>query len=435
MWQQVDLEAIKLNVKGALVSGPFGSNIGSRFFVKEGVPVIRGNNLTLGKDKFLDSGFVFVTESKARELKNCIALTDDLIFTAAGTLGQIGLIPKNAKFDRYVISNKQIRLRIDSKKCLPLFAYYYLSSASMRAFVASQNKGSSVPLLTLGIIKKIPIHLPPLSVQRRVVAVLSACDDLIQTNRRQIELLERMAGQLYREWFIRFRFPGFDLTKFAKGVPLDWDVGRASRFFDHVKGKSYTAEELSDKAEHMPFITLKSFNRGGGYRADGLKHFSGRYKHSQVVFRHDVVMAVTDMTQDRVVVGRSARVPDLGERGAVISLDVVKLVPKEITASFLYSYLRLSGFGDFIKEFANGTNVLHLKPDLVTQQVITMPPAELREKFSAIVEPIFDQIDTLNRANSSLEVSRNLLLPRLISGKLNVANLDIQFPPSMQTPA
>jgi type I restriction enzyme S subunit len=142
-------------------------------------------------------------------------------------------------------------------------------------------------------------------------------------------------------------------------------------------------------------------------------------------------MAVTDMTQNREVVGRAARIPEIGERGAVISLDVIKLTPKTVSASFLYSYMRLSGFGEFIKEFANGTNVLHLKPELVTRQKIVIPPQELREKFVAIVDPIYDKIDSLNQTVDHLSTSRDMLLPRLISGKLDVEKLDIQFPPSM----
>src|SRR5437879_3114810 len=90
----------------SIVSGPFGSNIGSRFFVDEGVPVIRGNNLTTDMCRFIDEGFVFVTENKANELANCDAVPDDLIFTAAGSLGQVGLIPRDAKYSRYIISNK-----------------------------------------------------------------------------------------------------------------------------------------------------------------------------------------------------------------------------------------------------------------------------------------------------------------------------------------
>jgi type I restriction enzyme S subunit len=171
---------------------------------------------------------------------------------------------------------------------------------------------------------------------------------------------------------------------------------------------------------------------GGGYREDGLKYYSGRYKSEQVVYQNDVVMAVTDMTQDRAVIGRVARMPELGEKGAVISLDTVKLVPKDIHKTFLYAYMRHSGFANFIKEFANGANVLHLKPDLITQQKIIIPPIQLQNKFVPIAEPLYAEADLLGKANTQLVKMRDMLLPRLISGKLSVEHLDIQFPPGME---
>ena len=125
------LEKICLQEKGAIISGPFGSNISSRFFVTEGIPVIRGNNLSLSYDKFYDSGFVFVTKEKSDELK-CYAYRDDLIFTAAGTIGQVGIIPRNSLYEEYVISNKQIRARIDTRKVDLLYAYYWFSSPWIR---------------------------------------------------------------------------------------------------------------------------------------------------------------------------------------------------------------------------------------------------------------------------------------------------------------
>src|SRR3990172_9549555 len=113
-WRKLKVDDIRASQKGSIVSGPFGSNIGKKFFVKNGIPLIRGNNLTLGTKKFVDEGFVYITEKKAYELRNCEALSDDLVFTAAGTLGQIGLIPKNAKYPKYIISNKQLRLSSDT---------------------------------------------------------------------------------------------------------------------------------------------------------------------------------------------------------------------------------------------------------------------------------------------------------------------------------
>jgi type I restriction enzyme S subunit len=118
----------------------------------------------------------------------------------------------------------------------------------------------------------------------------------------------------------------------------------------------------------------------------------------------------------------------------VISLDVIKLVPIGMSKTFLYAYMRHSGFANYIKEFANGANVLHLKPDLVGKQRLLFPPENLRDQFSKIVEPIYLEVDALASSNTVLTATRDLLLPRLISGMLSVENLDIQFPPSMIKP-
>ena len=209
-WQMVTAADIALPQKGSIVSGPFGSNIGSRFFVDEGVPVIRGNNLTTAPEKFIDDGFVFLTEEKAAEFSNCVALEDDLIFTAAGTLGQVGIIPKERRFEKYIISNKQLRLRCDKEKVEPLFAYYWLSSPLMVRHIAGRNTGASIPLINLTILRKLPIPLPPLLTQRRIVSILSAYDDFITNNRRRIQLLEQAARHIYKEWFVRLRFPGHE---------------------------------------------------------------------------------------------------------------------------------------------------------------------------------------------------------------------------------
>lgn len=310
-----------------------------------------------------------------------------------------------------------------------------ISSNYFSAYIQPIVTGVNVPHISGKQIGAFRIPLPHIKIQKKIAAVLSTYDDLIENNNRRITLLEKMAEEIYREWFVRLRFPGHEKVKFVKGVPIDWDYDRASTFFSVVKGTSYGGDEVTENPSHMPFITLKSFNRGGGYREDGLKYYSGRYKDDQIVHKDDIVMAVTDMTQNREVVGRVAKVPDLGEKGAVISLDVIKIVPKKTAGAFLYSYLRFSGFAECIKEFANGANVLHLKPDLVPQQKIYIPPTPLQAAFSQIVKPIYSQINLLSASNKRLTETRDLLLPRLISGKLSVNDLDIQFPPSMQDEA
>lgn len=310
---------------------------------------------------------------------------------------------------------------------------FYLAKSDLvwKSAVNSMVGASGRQRADASFLKKVKLRIPAPTIQRRIAAILSAYDDLIENNQRRIALLEMMAEEIYREWFVRLRFPNHKKVKVIKGVPEGWSFDKASVFFGLVKGKSYAGEELTDDTEHMPFINLKSINRGGGYREDGLKYYSGRYKAEQVVHQNDIVMAVTDMTQDRAVIGRVARMPNLGEQGAVISLDTVKLVPQNINKTFLYAYMRHSSFANSIKEFANGANVLHLKSDLITQQKIIIPTEKLQNEFAPIVEPFYAEADVLGESNRHLVKMRDALLPRLISGKLSVENLDIQFPPGM----
>lgn len=187
------LEQICLHENRAIISGPFGSNISSKYFVDTGIPVIRGNNLSLNFDKFYDEGFVFVTKEKADELK-CYAYRDDLIFTAAGTIGQVGLIPQNSQYEEYVISNKQIRARIDTKKIDLLYAYYWYSSPWIKSLLIRSNKGSTVPLLTLSEVKDLPIVYPEdIQEQSSIVSIIEAISKKIKFN---IQINDNLPYQL-----------------------------------------------------------------------------------------------------------------------------------------------------------------------------------------------------------------------------------------------
>ncbi len=231
------LEKICLPEKGSIISGPFGSNISSKYFVASGIPVIRGNNLSLTYDKFYDDGFVFVTPEKAEELK-CYAIRGDLIFTAAGTLGQVGIIPKNSIYDTYVISNKQIRARLDSGKIDLLYAFYWFSSPWIQKILKNNNKGSTVPLLTLAEVKSLPIVYPEsLEEQRRIAKCIDEFSLKIENNNAINDNLAQMLRLLYEQWFYRFEFPNeqnlpYNRTngelewndKLKRHIPKGWKV-------------------------------------------------------------------------------------------------------------------------------------------------------------------------------------------------------------------
>ena len=197
----VRLETLAAEGRYSLIGGPFGSKLTGKDYVGEGIPVIRGSNLNGGR--YLEEAeFVFVSEQKMREdLFSNLAYPGDVIFTQRGTLGQIALIPRDALFDTYVISQSQMKLTVDPEKADARFVYYYFSSREAQQRILNHNSSSGVPPINLNALRNFPVPSLPVSAQTEIADILSAYDDRIENNRRRMALLEEAARLLYREWF------------------------------------------------------------------------------------------------------------------------------------------------------------------------------------------------------------------------------------------
>jgi type I restriction enzyme S subunit len=171
-WQILTVDDIKAPQKHSCVAGPFGSSVSSKYFVERGVPIIRGSNLTLGMERFISNDFAFISEETAAKFSAQTVVPDDLVFTCWGTVGQVGLIPHDGPYDRYVISNKQLKLRVDRERIDPLFAYYHFASAEMVDYIKGRAIGAAVPGINLGILKALPVVVPPMATQKRILGIL-----------------------------------------------------------------------------------------------------------------------------------------------------------------------------------------------------------------------------------------------------------------------
>ncbi len=162
--------------------------------------------------------------------------------------------------------------------------------------------------------------------------------------------------------------------------------------------------------------------RDGGFRASGLKHYTGDFKQSQVVRTGDMVMGITDMTQERRIVARVGRVSNLDSDFGVFSMDLVRVASRGIYPEpYLYSMFRWSTFADEVKQHANGANVLHLLPARIEEFTFVQPTPGLAVKFADMVSPMFSLCDALEKKNVNLRTTRDLLLPKLISGEIDVS--------------
>jgi type I restriction enzyme, S subunit len=401
-WSRVKIQAIRSPQKYSLVGGPFGSNLISRDYQIDGVPVIRGVNLP-NSSSFSFDNFAFISEEKADSLFSNNAYPGDLIFTQRGTLGQIGLIPQKSPYKRFVISQSQMKLTVDKKKADARFVYYYFRLSSTAQAIENYALSSGIPHINLDILRKFEILLPPLNAQKKITSILSAYDDLIENNKRRIALLEKMAEEIYREWFVRMRFPGHEQVVFHKGIPAGWERKKFKDFCLLQRGFDITQAE-----QHPGDVPIVS--------SSGITSFHNQWKAKS----------------PGVVTGRK------GTLGKVYFVDLdywphdTTLWVKDTKGNslyFIYYLLKLVKLESYDVGASNPT----LNRNHLGSQDLIVPSQDLQKKFETYILPIFEQKKQLGKSIELLQQTRDRLLPRLISGKLPVEDLDIQFPPSMTT--
>lgn len=326
------------------------------------------------------------------------------------------------------------------------FLRYWSKGPEFREQLAGMKASTDMaPYLSLIDQKRLGITLPPTTEQRAIAHILGTLDDKIELNRRMSETLEAMARALFKSWFVDFdpvrakmegRDPGLpkplaDLfsarlvdSEFGE-IPQGWEVGKLGALVNTVKGCSYKSEELADSDTAL--VTLKSFSRGGGYRPDGLKSFSGTYKAEQVVKPGEVVIACTDVTQAAEVIGRPAIVRGTsGFQRLVASLDTLIVRPRDssMTRAFLYFLGGTEAFVTHTYAYTTGTTVLHLAREAVPSFTFALPPRQLVENFDALAARVLDRIQALEEESRSLASLRDSLLPKLISGELRAMNAE-----------
>jgi type I restriction enzyme S subunit len=394
-------------------------------YIETGVPFLRSQDIRPG---FIDtSNLKFISKEFHGRLRKSRLSPGDVAIVRTGYPGTAAVVPEtlpDANCSDLVIARPGPALQAR-------FLAYTLNSPWGRSQIGGRLVGAAQQHFNVRVAQALEIPFPPIETQHRIASILGAYDDLIEVNRRRVTVLEEMARGLFEEWFVRFRFPGHEAVSILDTpdgpMPEGWKQVTVSEAFELLRGRSYRSAELADEGG-MPFVNLKCMDRDGGFRVSGLKRFTGDFKPNHAVVRGDIVLAVTDMTQERRIIGRAARIPLLDEPEAVISMDLVKVQPREgIDRSFLYCWLRYSDFGIRAAQHANGANVLHLSPKAIVDLPFVLPPSNSQVGFGRTVESLFAQTEVLAVAERRLSASRDLLLPRLISGQLSVAEAERQL--------
>ena len=300
-----------------------------------------------------------------------------------------------------VFESHLIRVRLDRKRALPMFYYYYFKSPlSPMASIVSQCAQAGIRGSDL---QELNVIFPPLYIQNKIAQILSYYDDLIENNQKQIKLLEEAAQRLYKEWFIDLRFPGHETTPIVDGVPEGWKEQSLYQIADVVMGQSPKSEYYNQVGEGLPFHQgVGSY--GNRFVSDETysTSFTRIAEAGSILFSVRAPVGRLNLTKNKVVIGRGLAAIN-HRRGA---------------QSYLFYLLKEKFFRDDI--IGNGSIFASISKEELLNQTFLIPIDSLVGQFNGIAGGIDKKIDILSEQIRLLTEARNRLLPKLMSGELEV---------------
>ncbi len=402
------MSLIAASDKYACVGGPFGSKLSRRHYVDvPGVPVIRGKNLGDTESYFHDEDFVFVSREKAKSLESNMAHRGDIVFTQRGTLGQVGMIPSDARFDRYVVSQSQMKLTVDPQIADARFVYAYFRSPRALEFIQQNAIATGVPHINLGILREFPVPVPPIEEQKRIAAVLGALDDKIELNRKMNQTLEEMAQTIFKSWFIDF--DGEDYRQVASEVIATGIL---------TISDGYRAKRTEFADDGLPFARAGDIRDGIRVGNTDLVGWRSVEKADHKVSRASDVVFTSKGTIGRFafVTWRDPKVVYSPQLCFWRSDDHERLNP--------YFLLLWMQSGEFLRQVAAVAGQTDMAPYVSLRDqrrmLVALPPSDAQTQLGRLVAPMFERIANNRAESDTLAELRDALLPKLISGEIRV---------------
>jgi type I restriction enzyme, S subunit len=312
-----------------------------------------------------------------------------------------------------VLESSIIRVRLDKKICSPLFYYYFFSSEIGFCIIQSIVNEVAASGIRSSELAKLKVIYPEVKEQYKIAAILSAYDDLIETNTQRIKLLEETAQQLYKEWFVRMRFPDYKNTKFVKGVPEGWEVKTIAEAFTIVGGGTPSTVNDDYWNGDVNWFSPTDITASKGIFLSESSHKitkKGLKESSATMFPPYSIMMTSRATIGAIGINTSAACTNQG---------FITCIPNEkIPYTFLYYWIKSNK--EIFEMLATGSTFLEITKGTFKKVNILIPKDEVINKYHQIVQSIFQQIENLQAQNTQLRHLRDRLLPRLVSGKLAI---------------
>ncbi|MEC4185100.1 restriction endonuclease subunit S [Adlercreutzia sp. R21] len=388
-----------------------------------GYPLIRTPNIGPG---YFDLEGVHRVGKAAYDKRNqrAVPRPNDLILAREAPAGNVAIIPGGAQF---CLGQRTVLIRPDASKVCPLFLNYYLNAPEQRHKLLRNANGATVSHVNMPIIRNLPVDLPPIDEQERIASILSAYDALIESNRKQIKLLEEAAQRLYKEWFIDLRFPGHENTEIDSetGLPEDWQEVALRNALEAEIGGGWGEEMASAEYSEMAYVIRATDiidAENGNLSGIPLRFHKSSNLESRSLRHGDLVFEVSGGSRDHGV-GRNLRITDdlLGQlpHPIMCASFCKKMRPKSMPLSLIiaesirYAYLS-DGLRAFEKRSAGNIINFHWN-EFLDNFYLRIPPAGLLETYINLIEQIHKAKSMKANTVRVAREARDRLLPRLIS--------------------
>ena len=355
---------------------------------------------------------LFITREKDNLLRKGKLQRGDIVYTTRGTVGNAAFYSEAVPFENIRINSGMVILRCHEDVVDKRYLYQILKSEFYRPYFKKYCTGSAQPQLPIMNFSKIELNIPEIETQRRIADILSAYDDLIENNQKQIKLLEEAAQRLYKEWFVDLRFPGYENTKIVDGVPEGWEPC----ILDDVIEFNPKVRLDKDRVKH--FVPMSALSTSS--MVIDMNEISETTSNSGSKFQNgDTLLArITPCLEN----GKTAFVHGLEfAEGAVGSTEYIVMRSKKLNPYMVYLISRTNGFRQSaINSMSGSDGRQRVNADKIKALAYLLPPAKLVLDFEQVVSPMFEMVFKLNKQIFVATQARDRLLPKLMSGELEV---------------
>lgn len=384
-WEKVKLG----DVSTCIQPGPFGSQLHNSDYSESGTPIIMPKDMIDGK--ISHSNLVFVGEEHTKRLCRHQVHSGNLMVARKGDVRKCVFITENE--EGWMTGSDCLKVALKEDVCHPKFIYYQLRSPFIGRWLEKISIGATMPSINTGLLSGIELMLPPLKTQKRIADILSAYDDLIENNQKQIKLLEESAQRLYKQWFIDLRFPGHETTPIVNGLPQGWRNGCIEEIAEFKRGKVITKAQVVEG--NVPVV------------AGGLEP---AYYHNTANTTAPVI----------TVSGSGANAGFAQLYNENVFASDCSFADVNTTPYVYFVYCLLKDKKTELDSLQKGAAQPHVYAKDINALATLLPPEEILKLYTKYASPYFEKVKALKEQIKNLTQSRDRLLPKLMNDEINI---------------